>query len=237
MILCGSPRRPFSSTASAACRLPSRCSAAPHSSWRRKLVSTRSARSGPPPALSWITDASLANSSGPGASAAAAAAGPTLGGPDLDRPEWRAASHKERERALQKRSGPADRLRRMVLAQRADSLGEEEQRLLLQLRETLFERRSNMARMFRSVDLNNDGAVTLEEFLHALEGSGVATGHELDRAHNFVTEEEAARMMAFFDRDGQGLLRYNEFIRLLQGNLERPPPGGWRPSRQAFAET
>ncbi|CAK0814733.1 unnamed protein product [Prorocentrum cordatum] len=173
----------------------------------------------------------------PASSAAAAAAGPTLGGPDLDRPEWRAASHKERERALQKRSGPADRLRRMVLAQRADSLGEEEQRLLLQLRETLFERRSNMARMFRSVDLNNDGAVTLEEFLHALEGSGVATGHELDRAHNFVTEEEAARMMAFFDRDGQGLLRYNEFIRLLQGNLERPPPGGWRPSRQAFAET
>lgn len=74
--------------------------------------------------------------------------------------------------------------------------------------------------MFKSVDLNDDGVVTLEEFLHALEGAGVAVGHEIDRARAKVTEEEAARMLAYFDRSCTGTLQYNEFMRLLQGTLD-----------------
>jgi len=64
--------------------------------------------------------------------------------------------------------------------------------------------------------------LTLEEFLHALEGAGVAAGHEIDRARACVTDEDAARILSFFDRDGQGVLRYNEFMRLLQGTIEVP---------------
>jgi Ca2+-binding EF-hand superfamily protein len=94
--------------------------------------------------------------------------------------------------------------------------------MVQQMRDALFERRSTMPKMFKSVDLNDDGVVALEEFMHTLEGAGVPVGHEIDRARNEVTEEEAARLLAFFDRNGQGVLRYNEFMRLLQGTLEMP---------------
>merc|ERR1712048_434087 len=76
--------------------------------------------------------------------------------------------------------------------------------------------------MFESVDLNNDGVITLEEFLHALEGAGIAIGHGLDRARVRVSEDDAAGIMAFFDRDRNGMLRYNEFMRLLQGTIQAP---------------
>ena len=52
------------------------------------------------------------------------------------------------------------------------TLGHKEAQLVTNLREALFERRSNMQKMFKSIDLNDDGIVTLEEFLHALEGAG-----------------------------------------------------------------
>ena len=103
------------------------------------------------------------------------------------------------------------------------TLGHKEAQLVTNLREALFERRSNMQKMFKSIDLNDDGIVTLEEFLHALEGAGVAVGHEIDRARAQVTDEEAARMLAYFDRSGSGFLHYNEFMRLLQGTLDLAP--------------
>jgi len=105
--------------------------------------------------------------------------------------------------------------------------------MVTHLREALFERRSNMKKMFESCDLNDDGIVTLEEFLYALEHSGVAMGHEIDRAMAQVSEEEAAGMLSFFDRDGQGVLRYNEFMRLLQGTIELP--GSAPPPEVRFA--
>merc|ERR1711972_556261 len=106
--------------------------------------------------------------------------------------------------------------------------------LVHQLREALFERRSSMSKMFKSVDLNDDGVVTLEEFLYALEGAGVHIGHEIDRARVDVGEEEAARLLSYFDRDGQGVLRYNEFMRLLQGTIEiaQPSVPMWRGSAE-----
>lgn len=39
---------------------------------------------------------------------------------------------------------------------------------------------------------------------------------ELNRARTHVTPEEAAHLVAFFDRDGDGHLTYSEFMRLLQ---------------------
>ena len=114
-------------------------------------------------------------------------------------------------------------LRQLVLQQRVSQLSRKEAQLVTNLREALFERRSNMQKMFKSIDLNDDGIVTLEEFLHALEGAGVAVGHEIDRARAQVTEEEAARMLAYFDRSSTGFLHYNEFMRLLQGTIDLAP--------------
>merc|ERR1712203_1204982 len=98
-----------------------------------------------------------------------------------------------------------------------------------------------MAKMFQSVDLNDDGVVTLEELLHSLEAAGVVVGHEIDRARAHVSEKEAARILAFFDRDGQGVLRYNEFMRLLQGTIDVPSTG-WdnapsSPKKAGLADT
>lgn len=129
-------------------------------------------------------------------------------------------ARQQRKRELQQQTRPSERLRQMVLQQRVERLSEREAHLVTQLREALFERRSSMSKMFQSVDLNEDGTVTLEEFMHTLEGCGAYVGHEIDRARADVDEEEAARVLAFFDRDGRGVLRYNEFIRLLQGALK-----------------
>lgn len=120
-------------------------------------------------------------------------------------------------------SKPKEHLRQLVLQQRVSQLSHKEAQLVTNLREALFERRSNMQKMFKSIDLNDDGIVTLEEFLHALEGAGVAVGHEIDRARAQVTDEEAARMLAYFDPSGTGFLHYNEFMRLLQGTLDLAP--------------
>merc|ERR1712232_1533754 len=130
--------------------------------------------------------------------------------------------HDQQKQELKQQRGPSPRLRELVLRQRVENLQSVEYELVTNLREALFERWSTMKKRFASCDLNNDGIVTLEEFLHALEGAGVAVGHEIDRARATVSEEEAAHLIAFFDRDGQGVLKYNEFMRLLQGVIELP---------------
>ena len=131
-----------------------------------------------------------------------------------------AAAREEKKRELMQQRRPQENLRQLILQQRVSRLSSKEAQLVTNLREALFERRSNMQKMFKSVDLNDDGVVTLEEFLHALEGAGVAVGHEIDRARACVTQEEAARMLAYFDRNSTGTLQYNEFMRLLQGTLD-----------------
>ena len=147
-----------------------------------------------------------------------------VGGPGdtlvMTGPHAVAAAREEKKRQLMQQSRPQENLRQLVLQQRVSQLSRKEAQLVTNLREALFERRSNMQKMFKSVDLNDDGVVTLEEFLHALEGAGVAVGHEIDRARARVTEEEAARMLAYFDRSCTGTLQYNEFMRLLQGTLD-----------------
>lgn len=159
-------------------------------------------------------------------SASSTQTGPTgsIGGPGdtlvMSGPHAAAVAREEKKRQLMQQSRPQENLRQLVLQQRVSQLSRKEAQLVTNLREALFERRSNMQKMFKSVDLNDDGVVTLEEFLHALEGAGVAVGHEIDRGRAKVTEEEAARMLAYFDRSCAGTLQYNEFMRLLQGTLD-----------------
>jgi len=99
-----------------------------------------------------------------------------------------------------------------------ESLSSREQKLMLTMRDYLFEQHSKMASMFKRCDPDGSGHVTIEEFLNAMSRAGVPVGHGLDRAaDNTISEEEAANIVGFFDRDGDGHLRYAEFMNMLQG--------------------
>jgi hypothetical protein len=105
--------------------------------------------------------------------------------------------------------------------ERTTPLSEKEKALVSELRAALFEQRSEMRKMFAACDRDGDGFVDIEEFLHALAKAGVPVdhhhgGHGIDRKAISVSVEEATHLVAFFDRDGDGLLSYSEFMRLLQ---------------------
>lgn len=177
------------------------------------------------PGKNEVSVADFLNAFNPGSTKSASTIGTSAPGAPGDTlvltgPHAAAAAREEKKRQLMQQSRPQENLRQLVLQQRVSQLSRKEAQLVTNLREALFERRSNMQKMFKSIDLNDDGVVTLEEFLHALEGAGVAVGHEIDRARAKVTEEEAARMLAYFDRSCTGTLQYNEFMRLLQGTLD-----------------
>merc|ERR1711871_1264246 len=88
----------------------------------------------------------------------------------------------------------ADRL--LKGRERVEKLSQREQKLLLTMREALFEQHSKMINMFRRCDPDGSGHVTIEEFLNAMVRAGVAVGKGLDRAaDNTITEEEAANIV------------------------------------------
>lgn len=92
-----------------------------------------------------------------------------------------------------------------------------EQKLLLTMRDYLFEQHGQMKSMFKRCDPDNNGYVSIEEFLNAMSRAGVPVGHGLDRqSDRTITEEEAARIVGFFDKEGDGYLRYHEFMTMLQ---------------------
>ena len=100
-----------------------------------------------------------------------------------------------------------------------EALSGREKQLLLSLRDFLFERCSKMKAMFEKCDIDGDGFVSIEEFLIAMEKAGIPLGHGLDRqkhAKGAISDEEAMNIVAFFDRDGDGLLSYAEFMSCLQ---------------------
>jgi len=98
-----------------------------------------------------------------------------------------------------------------------DKLTNREQKLLLTMRDYLFEQHGQMKNMFKRCDPDNNGYVSIEEFLNAMSRAGVPVGHGLDRQSDMtITEEEAARIVGFFDKEGDGYLRYHEFMTMLQ---------------------
>jgi len=98
-----------------------------------------------------------------------------------------------------------------------DKLTDREQRLLLTMRDYLFEQHSQMKNMFKRCDPDGNGYVSIEEFLNAMSRAGVPVGHGLDRrSDKTISEEEAARIVGFFDKEGDGYLRYHEFMTMLQ---------------------
>ena len=114
---------------------------------------------------------------------------------------------------------PTSRAR--LRANRVAALSEHERQLLSDLRESLFERHAHMKSMFASVDKNHSGAISVEDFLTAMERAGSVVvggqrGHEIDRGAACISEEEACNIVGFFDKSGDGTLSYDEFMRILQ---------------------
>ena len=106
---------------------------------------------------------------------------------------------------------------RYLKGKQVEKLSAREQKLLLTMRDYLFEQHSKMQNMFRRCDPDGSGHVTIEEFLNAMSRAGVPVGHGLDRQQdNTISEEEAANIVGFFDKDGDGHLRYAEFMNMLQ---------------------
>ena len=104
-----------------------------------------------------------------------------------------------------------------VLGRHVDALTDRERRLLSSLREFLFEQHSQMKKMFLRCDPDGNGYVSIEEFMRAMQRAGIAIGHGLDRRHDgSISEDEAANILAFFDKDKDGYLQYHEFMNMLQ---------------------
>ena len=62
---------------------------------------------------------------------------------------------------------------------------------------------SKMISMFKRCDPDGSGHVSIEEFLNAMSRAGIPVGHGLDRQQdNTITEQEAANIVSFFDKDG-----------------------------------
>ena len=91
------------------------------------------------------------------------------------------------------------------------------------------------------VGVLSQGVVSIEEFLLALEKAGIVCGREIDRRRHdkgSISEEEATRIVGFFDRDGDGELSYSEFMRALQVRAHLPTPPilrPFRPHRQPYS--
>ena len=106
---------------------------------------------------------------------------------------------------------------RLLAGKKVDKLSNREQKLLLTMRDYLFEQHGKMQSMFKRCDPDGSGHVTIEEFLNAMSRAGVPVGHGLDRQQDkTITEQEAANIVGFFDQNGDGHLSYHEFMTMLQ---------------------
>jgi len=106
---------------------------------------------------------------------------------------------------------------RLLKGRVVEKLSGRERKLLLTMRDYLFEQHAQMQNMFRRCDPDNSGHVTIEEFLNAMTRAGVPVGHGLDRSSDqTISEDEAANIVGFFDKDGDGHLKYHEFMNMLQ---------------------
>jgi len=97
--------------------------------------------------------------------------------------------------------------------------------MVQQMRAELFERSSKMKDMFRRMDVNDSGSVSLIEFRKGLQRSGFTDSgsmHKkgLDRDALSVSIPDTVRLFNYFDEDGDGELSYHEFMRLLQDSMK-----------------
>jgi len=100
--------------------------------------------------------------------------------------------------------------------------------VIAQLRTELFERSSKMKDMFRRLDTDGSGSLSLLEFRKGLQRSGFtdmrgqANTHRkgLDRGTLVVSIADTVRLFNYFDEDGDGQMKYGEFMHLLQNSTK-----------------
>ena len=104
-------------------------------------------------------------------------------------------------------------------------------RIIQQMSTFLFQYRLELASLYRAIDVNNDGVISAEEF----RGGFV----KLNRVFNMMlTEEQIELLMQAIDRDGNGQITYNEFLKAFKvvdtQNLDSPASS--RSSSRASSE-
>ena len=85
------------------------------------------------------------------------------------------------QRAAGKSSDEKSLAERLLAGKTIEKLTGREQKLLLTMRDYLFEQHGKMQNMFKRCDPDGSGHVTIEEFLNAMSRAGVPIGHGLDR--------------------------------------------------------
>ena len=65
-----------------------------------------------------------------------------------------------------------------------------------------------MARIFKAMDNNGNGNLDVDDFRWGLMDYGVS-----------LSKEEAQQVLTHFDRDGNGSVNFNEFLRSIRGDL------------------
>lgn len=65
-----------------------------------------------------------------------------------------------------------------------------------------------VARMFKSIDKNGNRQIDMEELYYGLRALGLT-----------LTEEEAFEVLKVFDKDKNGNISFDEFLRALKGDL------------------
>ena len=95
--------------------------------------------------------------------------------------------------------------------------------VLQQLRDELFERSSEMKNMFKRMDLDESGFISLLEFRKGLQRAGFTDSgkvHQkgLDRDALSVSVDDTVRLFNYYDNNGDAKLQYAEFMQLLQNS-------------------
>ncbi len=83
--------------------------------------------------------------------------------------------------------------------------------LIREIKAKIFERSAQgglrgLSRIFKAMDQNNNGKLDLDDFRWGLMDFGLQ-----------LSKEEAMQVLEHFDRNGDGQVNFNEFIRTLRG--------------------
>jgi len=85
--------------------------------------------------------------------------------------------------------------------------------LIRDIKSKIFERSAGagirgISRIFKAMDNNNNGRLDVDDFRWGLMDFGIS-----------VSKEEATQVLSHFDRDGNGQVDFNEFLRTIRGDL------------------
>ena len=87
------------------------------------------------------------------------------------------------------------------------------------LSDSIYRNRSEMETLFRLMDVDKSGQLSREEFHHAC-----AILNECGGSGNQITNDEVDALLGAMDRNGDGMVSFNEFLEAVRVGV--PKPGG-----------